>query len=426
MYIDEPFVSFIWQHCYFNVSHLSTTDKESLLIKHPGYANIHAGPDYVESKIQIGKINWVGSVEIHVKSSDWHNHAHSSNPDYDKVILHVVWQHDIDVRRNDLSVIPTLEIRNKVSFDVRDKYTKLMYCNMSFPCYPYLTKIKDISILSMIDKSMIARLEKKAIDALRIYTDTGKNWEETVYRILARNFGFNVNKENMYLLSKLMPLSVISKHRGSIFQVEALLFGMAGFLEKPLDKYSEELKHEYEYLNKKYSLNIEFLKRYQWRFLRLRPQNFPTIRIAQLAMVLCKADKLFSAIVEYNSIDNIMELLKIRQSTYWEKHYDFGKKCKKGLSGLGISSIHNILSNTFIPILSAYSKIVNSEYYMTKAVKILEAIPAENNHIIRNWIKQGIIPENSFESQGLIELSNSFCYKKKCLNCSLGTDVLLN
>jgi hypothetical protein len=426
MFINESFVSFIWQHGYFNVSHLTTTDNQILLIKHPGYSNIHAGPDYVESTIQIGEISWVGSVEIHVKSSDWNIHDHSSNPDYDKVILHVVWQHDADVKRNDLSVIPTLEIRDKVSFNVMEKYTKLMYCDKSFPCHPYLNKINDVLILSMLDRTMIVRLEKKAVDALRIYADTGKNWEETAYRILAKNFGFNVNKENMYLLSKLIPLSVISKHRESIFQVEALLFGMAGFLEKPMDKYSGELKYEYDYLRKKYSMNIEFLKRYQWKFLRLRPQNFPTIRIAQLAMLLCKVHKFFSAIVEFNSLTHLMELLKIRQSAYWEKHYDFGKKCKRGLSGLGISSIHNILSNTFVPVLSAYSKNMNNELFMAKAVRILEAMPAENNHIIRKWAKKDIIPKNAFESQGLIELSNSFCYKKKCLNCSLGTDILLH
>jgi len=277
----------------------------------------------------------------------------------------------------------------------------------------------------MIDKSMIKRLEKKANDTIKVFIDTGKDWEETAYRILTRNFGFNVNKENMYLLSKLIPLSILSRHRVSIFQMEALLFGMAGFLEKPRDSYSEKLKSEYEYLNKKYSLNIKFLNRYQWRFLRLRPQNFPTIRIAQLAILLCKVDKLFSTIVEFNSIKNIIELLKINQSPYWEKHYDFGKKCNKRLSGLGVTSIQNILSNTFVPVLAAYSKQVNSENYLLKAVKVLEAIPAENNHIIRNWIQQGIKPKNSFESQGLIELSNSYCYKKKCLNCSLGAAIMV-
>jgi hypothetical protein len=425
MFIDESFVSFIWQHSYFTVSHLATTDNDKLLIKHPGYANMHSGPDYVESKVQIGDVTWIGSVEIHVKSSHWNSHRHSSNPDYDKVILHVVWEHDADIRRNDQSIIPTLQIQDKVSYSVMERYSKLMYCNSDFPCHPYLRNIKNISILSMIERSMIMRLEQKAMDTLKVYGDTEKNWEETTFRILARNFGFNVNKENMYLLSKFMPLSILSRHRGSVFQMEALLFGTAGFLEKPGDTYCEALKSEYEYLNKKYSFNNKFLKRYQWKFLRLRPQNFPTIRIAQLAVLISKVDKLFSAIVEFNSIKNIKELIKVKQSPYWEEHYDFGKKGNRKLSGLGISSINNVLSNTIVPVLTAYSKNVSNEHYLVKAVKVLEAVPAENNHIIRKWVKQGIKPINAFESQGLIELSNSYCCKKKCLNCSLGTDVLL-
>jgi hypothetical protein len=278
----------------------------------------------------------------------------------------------------------------------------------------------------MIENTMVDRLEKRAHDIIKVFNDTGKNWEETVYRILSRNFGFSVNKENMYLLAKLLPLSVLSRYRGSIFQMEALLFGVAGFLERSRDSYSDNLKCEFEFLSKKHTLNTRFLQRYQWKFLRLRPQNFPTIRIAQLASLLGKADKLFSIIVEFNSIKNITEFLKVKQSVYWEKHYDFGKTCNMKLSGLGLTSIRNILSNTFVPILSAYSKHINSEYYLAKAVKVLEVVPAESNHIIHEWIKQGIKPNNSFESQGLIELSNSYCYKKKCLNCSIGADVLLN
>jgi len=426
MYIDESFVSFIWQHCYFDTAQLTTTSNEKVLIKHPGYLNMHAGPDFFESKIKIGDINWIGCIEIHVNSSQWKTHDHSSNPDYNKVILHVVWKHDMNVYRNDNSPIPTLEIHDKVSSEVLDTYSKLMYCSTNFPCQPHLLNIKSISILSMIEKSTIERLEKKARDILKVFNDAGKNWEETAYRILAKNFGFKVNQENMYLMAKLLPHSILSKHRESSFQLEALLFGMAGFLEKSQDSYSEKLKYEYKYLSRKYDLNSNFLQRYQWKFLRLRPQNFPTIRLAQLAALIGKMDKIFSNIVEYNSIKSIMNLLKIKQSEYWIEHYDFGKKCKKRLSGIGTGSIRNILTNSFVPVLSAYAKSVNNENYMTKAIDILEAIPSENNHITRKWLHIGLKPINSFESQGLIELSNSYCCKKKCLNCNIGTEILLN
>ena len=426
MYIDESLVSFIWHHCYFNSTQVKTTDKECILIRDPGHPNKHAGPDFVESRIKIGDIEWIGSVEIHVKSSDWNAHNHSSNPDYDRVILHVVWKHDVEIKRPNRTFIPTLEINNLVSTEVLDKYTGLMYGQNDYPCHQYLGYSKHISILSMINKSMVSRLERKGDEVLRVFHVTGKNWEETAYVILVRNFGFKVNQDNMDLLARLLPFSVISKHRDSTFQMEALLFGAAGFLNRPCDAYSDQLRSEYDFLYHKYKMNTDFLQRYQWKFLRLRPQNFPTVRLAQLAMVFANMDKIFSMILEFHSIRKVTGLLKVRQSSYWLEHYDFGKRYNKRLSGLGISSARNILTNTFVPILCAYAKQINDEQYISKAVRILETLPPENNQIIRTWMKKGIRPVNSFESQGLIEMSKTYCYKKKCLNCNIGTDILMH
>lgn len=426
MYINEPFVSFLWQHSYFNTANLITTSGEEIVIKHPGYLNIHAGPDFMESKIRIGEIDWAGSVEIHVKSSHWYAHDHSSNLDYDRVILHVVWKNDLDVCRKDNSPISTLELYDKVNPDILQRFTNLTYPSLDYPCHAYLSDVNNISILSMIDKAMAERLDGKAIDIHKIFLDTGKDWEETSYRVLLRNFGFKVNQDNMFLLSKLLPFSVISRHRRDRLQTEALLFGTAGFLDKVYDAYSQKLRDEYLFLRYKYSLNRNLLKRYQWRFLRLRPQNFPTIRIAQVAKLLGKMDKIFSTIIGSSSVQDITVFFKIKQSKYWQNHYDFGKRSKNNLSGIGRDSIHNILINTYVPILSAYAKNLKTLLYLSKANKILESIPPENNHLIRKWVKMKIQPVNSFESQGLIELSNSYCNEKKCLNCNIGTDILLN
>ncbi len=202
MFFDENFVSFLWQHSYFNIAQLTTTTGESIVIKHPGYLNIHAGPDFMESKIRIGDMEWAGSVEIHVKSSHWYAHDHSSNPDYNKVILHVVWENDLEVCRNDNSPIPTLELYDKVNPAILEKYTCLIYPRSGYPCHAYLSNVKNISILSMIDKAMTERLDGKAYDVNKIFLETGKDWEETSYRVLLRNFGFKVNQDNMFLLSK--------------------------------------------------------------------------------------------------------------------------------------------------------------------------------------------------------------------------------
>jgi hypothetical protein len=302
----------------------------------------------------------------------------------------------------------------------------LIYQRSGFPCHPCLSNVKIISILSMIDKAMEERLEGKADDIQKTFLDTGKDWEETSYRILLRNFGFKVNQDNMFLLSKLIPFTIISRHRKNRLQTEALLFGTAGFLDKVYDSYSQKLRDEYLFLRYKYSLNVNFLKRYQWRFLRLRPQNFPTIRIAQIAKLLGKMDKIFSTIIESQSVKDIMDQFNIKQSVYWQHHYDFGKRSKQKLSGIGRDSIYNILINTYVPVLSAYAKSMKDQVFLAKAKEFLESIPPENNHIIRKWVKMGIQPISSFESQGLIELSNSYCNKKKCLNCNIGTDILLN
>jgi len=424
MYIDESFVSFLWQHSYFNNAQLYTTTGENIVIKHPGYLNIHAGPDFTESKIRIGDIDWAGSVEIHVKSSHWYAHDHSSNLDYNKVILHVVWENDLDVYRSDNSPIPTLELNDKVYAGILERFTNLIYPRSDYPCYAYLSNVKNISILSMIDKAMAERLEGKAYDIHKIFLETEKDWEETSYRVLLRNFGFKVNQDNMFLLSKLLPFSILSRHRKDGLQTEALLFGTAGFLDKACDSYSQKLRNEYLFLQHKYSLNINFLKRYQWRFLRLRPQNFPTIRIAQVAKLLGKMDKIFSTIIGSQSMKDIINLFRIKQSVYWQHHYDFGKRSEQKLSGIGMDSIRNILINTYVPILSAYAKNLKNPHYLSKATNILESIPPENNHLIRKWTKMGIQPISSFESQGLIELSNTYCNKKKCLNCNIGTTIM--
>lgn len=426
MYIDESFLSFLWQFTYFNTSGLKTIASEDILIIDPGRLNTHAGPDFSGAKIKINHIQWVGSVELHVKSSDWDSHDHSSNPDYDRVILHVVWKHDADVRRNDNSRIPVIEIGDRVSHSVLERYSRLIYGQSMYPCHSDPFRVKPVSVISEIERSLIDRLEYRNHEVFRIYEDTDKCWEETSYRILFRNFGFKVNQENMYLLSKIMPFQVIVRHLDDPFQLEALLFGTAGLLDKTNDGYSGKLREEYTYLKHKYSLTETFLKRYHWRFLRLRPQNFPTIRLAQLAALLIKVKKIFSFIINYSSIKNVSQILTVTQSKYWEQHYDFGKKYNKKVSGLGIQSIHNILTNSFVPILSAYAKKIDQERYLQKAVDILQSLPPEDNHIIRDWHKVGVKPLNAFESQGLIHLSNSYCCKKKCLNCKIGTEILLN
>jgi hypothetical protein len=230
----------------------------------------------------------------------------------------------------------------------------------------------------------------------------------------------------MFLLSRFLPLKLIKRHRNNLFRLEALFFGMAGFLEEEKDEYQKALRGEYEFLKHKYRLQNFFLKRYQWKFLRLHPQNFPTLRISQLVMILTRIHNIFSYMTHIEKINRIYQDFHICQSSYWQNHYDFGESAKKKMSGLGKFSIDNLIINSFAPIMVAYGRYTDQDIYLEKAIALLENLSPENNRIIRSWESLGIRIRNAADSQGLIELYNQFCYKKQCLNCNIGTDILLN
>ncbi len=427
MFINESFLSFIWKHLKFDTRNLKTRDGQKIDILNPGRLNGHAGPDFLEARIKINDILWIGAVEIHVNSSHWNFHEHQSNPDYNKVILQVVWDHDIEVFRDDGSPIPSLELKYRVINSVVDQFLKLLYAEGDhIPCSSMLKNVKEITVRSMIEKSLMTRLEKKSNDVHALLEETSIDWEEVSYRMLMKNFGFKVNQEPMLLLSRFLPLKILSRHKNDLFQIEALLFGAGGFLEDTRDEYHKKLRSEYAYLAHKYQFNHGFMKRYQWKFMRMHPPNFPTIRIAQLAVFLQNNSNIFSRIVNSGPIKKIIDDLTIQQSPYWIHHYDFGKKARTPLPGIGRSSIYNILINTFVPVLVAFGKYTDHQKHVDKALEILEALPPENNRPVRNWSARNIISKNAFDTQGLLELYNGFCYKKQCLNCNIGTELLLN
>lgn len=426
MFINESFLSFIWQHLYFNKKDLTTTNGESLSILQTGNLNTNAGPDFLNARICLNDMVWAGAVEIHVKSSHWDFHHHENNPNYNKVILQVVWEDDGRVSRNDRSVVPTLELKGLVTISVIEKFRNLVYDGKNtIACASQIQQVKRITLVSMIQKTLIARLERKADEVFNILKDCNNSWEEVTYRMFMKSLGSQINQYNMLLLSCFLPLSMISRYRGNLIQLEALMFGTAGFLEKIRDEYHQTLAEEYKYLKHKFEFEPGFLARYQWKFLRLHPQNFPTIRIAQAAAIINRIKNLFSMIISISSLKSTRVQLMCVQSKYWQKHYDFGKPSKKQVSGMGKNSADNVIINTFIPVLAAYSKYTDHSKYMDRAVELLEELPAENNSITRIWKKMGVFPANAFDSQGLIELSNSYCYKKRCLNCNIGADLLL-
>ena len=422
--MDEYFLHFLWKYQKFTELPLIMESGEELVVLKPGFHNQNSGPDFSESQITIADIEWSGSVEIHYRASDWEVHKHNCDPAYENVILHVVWINDKPISYSDGKTIPTLVISRHVAQDIEQHYRNYINQPKAILCDQHLPVVPSIKKTAMLDHALMDRLESKAKIVMDIYKKTNSDWNETAYQILGRNFGFSVNKEAFERLTTLLPYKIIGKHIDQPKQVHALLFGMAGFLENDIDDgVRKEWKIEFDFLQKKYALDATLL-RHNWKFSKLRPANFPTVRLAQFAAFLINQKKPFSLFIETTDIAFIRKSLHIHLVGYWEKHYDFGKTLSSGLNHFGQSSIDNILINTAVPLLTAYSKSIGEQSYLDRAVEILSQLKPEKNKITRAWEQVGLQPSSAFDSQALIQQYNAFCLKKKCLQCSIGVSIL--
>jgi hypothetical protein len=423
--MNEAFLHYVWQCQYFDKSKLTTTAGEEVSILKLGHYNTDQGPDFSQAKIKIDGIEWVGHVEIHVNSSDWMKHAHQHDAAYDNVVLHVVWKHDTEITRTDGSVIPTLELCNRIDPALSKSYHKLVNSGLSIPCSKSFSTVGDIVKLSMFEKALTQRLRSKSGLILDLLKDNTGDWEETFYQVLCKNFGFKVNADAFFQLSKAVPYRLLKKHGNSCLQMEALLFGGAGMLEaKSKDEYVSVLFREFQLLQKKYSLAENQLHYSRWKFLRLRPANFPTLRIAQLAATLFHQQNIFSKIVELNDIVQLRTIFKAPISDYWHSHYRFGKKSSKLIEAIGDTSVDNIIINTVVPMLAAYAVARDEQALMEKAMRWLEQLPGEKNKITRTWAELDVHVKSSFDSQAMIEQYNNMCQKRNCLNCPVGASLL--
>ncbi|ELR70428.1 Hypothetical protein C900_03782 [Fulvivirga imtechensis AK7] len=422
--MQEAFLHFIWQYQYFDKRALITSEGASVNIIHPGYFNTDAGPDFKEARIRIGEMEWRGHVELHVHSSDWSVHAHQYDKAYNNVILHVVWKNNQEARRQDETVLPVVELQGLVSEEMIFSYKKLLNSPYNIPCEKQLHNISDITWISTLDKILMERLSAKANSVNELLSDNKQDWEETAYQLLAKNFGFKVNSEPFLHLARVLPYKILKKHADNGIQVEALVFGQAGFLdEDPVDGYQSQLAKEYAFLKHKYQMQ-EGLSVVQWRFLRLRPANFPTVRLAQFAGMIHHIHPLFKSLLETESVKDLRKLLIVEQSQYWSEHYQFGKSSGKKMASLGMSSVENIGINTIAPLLVAYGQYTDDASFIDKAVALLQSIKAEKNKITNYWSDLGVKNSSAFDSQALIQLYNEYCIKHRCLSCNIGVSLI--
>lgn len=424
--MNEEFLHYIWKFGNFDIHNLATTAGDELQIIKKGFYNTNAGPDFANARIKLGDTTWAGNVEVHVKSSDWVKHNHAADESYDSIILHVVYEDDKPVKRANGELIPTIELKDRIPGNVYGQYLYLMGSKTWIPCAKEFGSIDGFSLNNWLDRVLVERLERKSGEVLQNLENLNNDLEEAFYVQLSGNFGFKINTEPFKRLARALPYKVIAKHRSSLLQIEALLFGQAGLLEGTFkDEYPLKLQSEYKVLKAKFGLTP--IPAHNWKFMRTRPSNFPTIRISQLANLLHSTTNLFSSIVEAKNLNVIEKVFDVKASAYWRTHYQFDKESSKASDkSLGESAIQNIVINTVVPFLFVYANYKGKEELKDDALKLLQEISVEKNHIITGFGKIGYKAANAAQSQALIELKNEFCTHKKCLNCGISNQIFKN
>ena len=425
MLFTEDFLHYIWKFRLFNRIGLQTTTGEELEVYSPGLHNTHAGPDFQNARIRIGETTWAGNAELHISSSDWQRHGHTTDNAYDNVILHVVYRDDQPLVRTDGRRVPTLELKDRISPELYNRYHNLVFGNQTIiPCEGTINTVDGLTMHNWLTRILVERLEKRSEAVISALTHNRGDWEETFYQFLAANFGFKINALPFELMARSLPQNVLAKHKNNPMQVEALIFGQAGFLKDDLtDEYPRILKNEYDFLSKKYRLTP--IENHLWKFLRMRPQNFPTIRLAQFAAMVVRSNHLFSKIMEIQDVKNLRDLFAdIHVNPYWETHYRFDKESKPAGKSLGEASINTLLLNTVALFLFSYGKHLQLQRFISRSLKLLENIPGEQNNIITDFANLGVKINTAFESQALLELKNNYCDRKKCLQCGVGIKIL--
>jgi len=420
--MTEDLLHYIWRFQRYK-GDLFTTDGKELEIKSAGIYNTNAGPDFFGAKIRIGDTLWAGNVEVHLHSSDWFAHKHHLDKAYDNIILHVVYEHDKPVMDKNGNAVQTLELKKYIDRELEEAYHRFIKNKDWIPCVGSIAGVDEFIVSSWLENVSFERLQTKVEDIFRKLDLYKNNWEQVFYETIARNFGFNLYAEPFEMLAKSLPLSYIAKHKNNLFQVEALLFGQAGFLEGSFkDEYPNKLKTEYDYLAKKFDLHP--VDKHLWKFLRNRPNNFPTVRIAQFAFLLHKSSALLSKILECNSIGQLQQLFDFSCSDYWKNHYTFDVLSPYATKKPGKSTINLLLINTIVPFVFAYGKQKDDTAGIEKSMDYLDALPAEKNFITGNFKKCGVNANNARQSQAMIQLYKYYCSNKLCLQCSIGDQIL--
>ena len=427
----EQLLHYCWKHKMWPLGGLETTDGRIVEVIDPGLHNRNAGPDFFNAKVKIGGTLWVDNVEIHDKSSDWYVHGHDKDPHYNNVVLHVVGIADRDVQTQEGNFVPQMVMQ--VPKYVHENYAELLRTDAYPPCYRIIPDLTRLMVHSWMAALQTERLEQKTIASSERARQAGGSWEDAFFVTMARNYGFGINGDAFEEWARHIPLQAVGKHRDDLFQIEAIFMGQAGLLELEAvperyqkdalnEGYFAKLRNEYQYLAHKFSLKPMDYK--LWRFLRLRPQNFPHIRISQLANLYYQRKISLSALADCRDMAGLAQLLQTQVTPYWETHYTFGSESFRSQKQLSPASINLLIINTGVPMLFAYGRHLMKEELCDRAFDFLEQLKAENNYIIRMWTDVGLEVSSAGDSQALIQLKREYCDKRDCLRCRIGYEYL--
>ena len=434
----EKLLQYCWKHRILPEGELRTADGESIEIVDTGLLNTDAGPDFFNARIRIGDRLWAGNVEIHVRRNDWYAHGHDRDAAYDNVILHVVdaqsnGPEDADsaIRTREGRILP--EVKISVPEEIRANYRELLSEDSYPPCYKIIPNVTPLSMHSWMAALQTERLKQKTEAIAERVSMLKGDWEHAYFITLARSYDFGSNSDALEQWARNMPMTSVAHHRDNLFQIESIFFGQAGMLniaavrerlqlETAADEYFQRMQSEYEYLKHKFQMTDKYAP--QWKYMRMRPQNFPTIRIAQLARLYYERRTSLSQLIECDTIDKLRKMFHCGVSDYWQTHYTFGHESQPSAKQLSAASISLLMINCAIPMIFAYGRQTGSEALCNRALDLLESLPPENNTITRMWKQVGLESRSAGDTQALIQLKKQYCDRKDCLQCRIGYEYM--
>lgn len=428
--VTEQLLQFIWQHQLLNASQLFTTENLPIKVVKPGVFNKNQGPDFLHASIKVDGITLVGNIEIHIKASHWVHHKHEQDAHYQQLILHIVWENDVELFRSSqaLQAVPTLVLQPVVASSLLKKYTAMLHQpnHAWLLCKTPTEGISPLSLENWLERLAIERLQQKTSVIHKGVERSRQNWEEILWQQVAKYMGGTVNAAAFEAMAQQLPQRLLAKYTHNPLQVEALLMGQLGLLATTEDEpvhcnYFIQLQQEYSYLQQLHQLPATLLP-VQW--LRMRPAGFPTVRAAQLAALLVSSKNLFQACISYTTIEQVTQHLQVAASSYWQTHYHFKLATSPHSTLISKGQAHTILINAIVPVLFAYAKCLDNEVLQSKLLEWLYVLPAEQNSIIKQWQTCGIKPVNALQSQALLQLQKHYCLPKKCLQCAVGVALL--